>query len=206
MREDERRKTREGEGAHYVSVISRIHECFQFTQRRRLYAPVRFRCVGASACQKRRCKRKGGRKKERKSREMEEAGKKKRRGKRRREERDSCEEEKLGASARAIYARIIRVNRVGLKTPREKKEREREREKDAHVSSSRVEAPGRFSAARVSQRELVRSLQNTEKCMSHLELPQATFFHRTNFPFLKSKHIYIFILFIIYLLFFYTDK
>lgn len=199
MREDERRKTR-GEGSHYVSVISRIHECFQFTQRRRLYAPVRFRCVGASAYQKRRCKRKGGKKEREKiarngrGREEEE----------KREERDSCEEEKLGASARAIYARITRVNRVGSKTPREKKERERERER--RVSSSRVEAPGRFSAARVSQRELVQSLQNTEKCMSHLELSQVTFFHRTNFPFSKNKHIYIFILFIIYLLFFYTDK
>lgn len=133
MREDERRKTREGEGAHYVSVISRIHECFQFAQRRRLYAPVRFRCVGASACQKRRCKRKGGRKKERKSREMEESGKM-RRGKRRREERDSCEEEKLGASARAIYARITRVNRVGPKTPREKKgKRAREGERETRT-------------------------------------------------------------------------
>lgn len=39
-----------------------------------------------------------------------------------REERDSCEEEKLGASA--IYARITRVNGVGSETPREKKERE----------------------------------------------------------------------------------
>lgn len=133
MREDERRKTREGEGAHYVSVISRIHECFQFAQRRRLYAPVRFRCVGASACQKRRCKRKGGRKKKRKSREMEESGKK-RRGKRRREERDSCEEEKLGASARAIYARITRVKRVGPKTPREKQgKRAREGERETRT-------------------------------------------------------------------------
>lgn len=71
-----------------------------------------------------------------------------------------------------------------------KKEKEQERKRGALVSSSRVEAPGRFSATRVSQqRELVRSLQNTEKCMSHLELPQASFFHRRSFSFLKSKHI-----------------
>lgn len=66
-------------------------------------------------------------------RESREAGRKKKKKKKRREERRAgrenmirVKEEKPGASARAIYARITRISRVG-------RERKREKRGGAHV-------------------------------------------------------------------------
>lgn len=61
-------------------------------------------------------------------------------------------------------------------------EREREREeREARVfSSPRVEAPGRFSAARVSRRVLVQSLQNGGRVRVSPTIHQAPPFHRTS--------------------------
>lgn len=128
---------------------------------------VRSCCVGASVAP---AEKVAGRK-----RESREAGKKKKKKKRREEGRAGREnmirvkEEKPGASARAIYARITRISRVG-------RERKREKRGGAHTFSSlRVEAPGRFSAARVSRGELVRSLQNTENTCLTLNYHASSF-------------------------------
>lgn len=117
---DGRRAGREGgEGAHYVSVISRIRRVFSICSKaplvRRRPALVAWARAPAPA------EKDAG-----KNREKPGKLKKKRRkeGRAGWENMIRAKEEKPGASARAIYARITRVNRVV---------REREREKAVHV-------------------------------------------------------------------------
>lgn len=119
-RKNEGRRTaedeREGEGAHYVSVISRIRRVFSICSKAPL---VRrrpgFRCVGASAVKK----TPGGRE-NREKRARRRKGEEKREG-RNEKEHDSRERRKTGRERACNLRAHHIVNRVGC-------EREKERE------------------------------------------------------------------------------
>lgn len=130
------------------------------------------------------CKRRSRRKRRpgRKGGSRETGKKKKKTGEKGgRREHDSRERRKTGRE-RACNLRAHHES-----TGRER-ESEREIEKELYTFSSlRVEAPGRFSAARVSRGELVRSLQNTENTSLTLNY-RAPSFHRSSFLFSEQIH------------------
>lgn len=114
-----------GEGAHYVSVISRIRRVFSICSK----APLMRAASLFSSRGKRRAEKDAARKGERIARN---GGGGRGRKKRRRKERDSCEEEKPGAcNLRAHHT--SQPGRLGRRR-RQKKKRDREKERgETHV-------------------------------------------------------------------------
>lgn len=111
------RKTREGDGAHYVSVISRIRRVFSICSK----APLVLAPRPASTVRARwppDAAEKDAGESGRIARNAGARGEKRKEGRNEKGECDSREEEKPSVSARTIYACITRVE-SDSKTPRE---------------------------------------------------------------------------------------